>query len=114
MISKAPMRSHDDQSLAFMVAGRTCRIDAADAARLAPVFGPDWRWTSGTSRGRSHPVARLRAGGRSVMLPRLVLQAGEHDEIGYRNGDSFDLRRANLTVRRQHRRVSRSPLPTGS
>lgn len=42
------------------------------------------------------------------MLARVVVQAADNEELGYRNGNPFDLRDENLVVRRQDRRMRRS------
>lgn len=53
------------------------------------------------------PMAR-RADHKCVMLARVLTQAADNEEIGYRNGNPFDLTDENLVVTRQDRRMRRS------
>ncbi len=87
----------DSQTVAFRLGLLSCcALDLTDWQRLE-TLGESATWTVGRSGGRPVPMVGL-PGQRPAIVARLLLGAGRWQQVRYRNGDAFDLRRGNLIL----------------
>jgi hypothetical protein len=111
----------DDLGLVgFEVGGRTVAIEIDDFLRLLALpddtrltVAKSGRLGPGGRYGRKTCPAALHPRWGTVLLARILVGATETDLVRYRNGEPFDLRRANLIVvprRARFRRTLPSPV----
>lgn len=97
-------------AVAFMVGGAWVVVDMADWLRLAEL-GPYLRWTTGSTGGREVPYLSHPLFGRMIAA-RVIVGARQDQAVVDRNGNAWDLRRANLIVSpRRFTQPRRVPLP---
>ncbi|MCO4095287.1 MAG: hypothetical protein HEQ37_18760 [Acidovorax sp.] len=102
--------STDWNLIAFRVAMRDVVIDLDSWESLTASL-PHAVWTTDGNRAGLVPILRTPEHGR-MMAARLIAGATDQQEVGYRDGDRFNLTRKNLVLSDTSRKVYRRvPLP---
>lgn len=96
--TKRPVRFSDDGLTVFvtLTSGKAAMIDRDDYERFLNE-GLSLNWYAVTDRNGNQYVNVYRhAFGNNTTVARLIMGAGRGEVISYYNGNSFDLRKANL------------------
>ena len=107
-----PLEIDETHDLAIIRTGcRWAVLQLGDVVRVASAL-PAARLTVASSGGRSVPAVRHADHGR-LILARLLTGAAAHQQVHYRDGDPFNLTRANLVIEDTAKRFKRTrPVPT--
>ena len=102
--------SHEYGLVAFAISGRSIIMELA-VWEVLETLGPLAVWTSGKSSGRLVPAIEHPDFG-VMMAARLVMNATERHEVGYRDGNPWHLVRSNIVMTEESRsHYRRVPLP---